>query len=85
MGYVKIEMCVWFVGFECFWLEYVVEDIGVGMDDELFELLVDLDKLVSEVEIGVGLVICWWVVKLFEGYIDVEVKFEGGMCVCLVI
>jgi len=84
-GHVKIETRVRSAGSERLWLEYVVEDTGVGMDDELLELLADPDKPVSEAEIGVGLAICWRVAKLLEGHIDVEAKPEGGMRVCLAL
>lgn len=82
-GAVKIEACVRSAGAGRLWLDYVVEDTGVGMDDELLNLLADPDRPVNEAEVGVGLAICWRVAKLLDGQIDVEAKPEGGLRVRL--
>ncbi len=77
-GEVTIETTVRSAGSERLWLEFVVDDTGVGLDGELLELLVDSERPINESEFGVGLAICWRIARLMEGYVRIEGKPTGG-------
>ena len=77
-GSVKIDTTVRSTGSERLWLEFVVDDTGVGLDDELLELLSDRERPINEAEVGVGLAICWRIAQLMEGHLRIERNMSGG-------